>query len=509
MLFSKSSLSGSLLAAAVANAQNVTSSNTTSTIPSVDLLTGANCACTQLAAQYGSLVLTSNSTNYTAETINYWDTRADLLPSCIFMPTDADQISTAVNTFTSCGTQFAIRGGGHMSFPGSNNINGGVLLALNDMTLLRVAADNSSIEVGPGNRWGDVYNALAPYSLYCIGGRLKAIGVSGLALIGGFHYLANTYGLAMDNVLSYDVVLGNGTQVVANKTSNPDLFWALKGGAGNFGIVTKYTIKALPIPLVSTTIQSFDEAAIPDFIAATVDMAQNNGPDIAAGSVISLSYNITTKKASASLLGVQAGDVSPPSRFANFSAIPSVVAINNVSTPAVWQSQLDSPNQMSRIQFAHKTIKPDYDHLYNIYEAWKVASDDVQDVEGLYLTFVMNILPASALSVAKNNGVGNTWGLDDNQSYILWQLSTGWTNAYDDLRMTNWARSFVDYWHLEGQTLGLASEFLYMGDSGEFQDPFAGFPIANVQRMRSTRDLYDPLKVFSRLNWGGFKLGSA
>jgi len=62
--------------------------------------------------------------------------------------------------------------------------------------------------------------------LYCIGGRLKTIGVPGLELIGGFHYLINKYGMAMDNVLSYDVVLGNGTQVIANSTSNPDLFWA-------------------------------------------------------------------------------------------------------------------------------------------------------------------------------------------------------------------------------------------------------------------------------------------
>ena len=70
------------------------------------------------------------------------------------------------------------------------------------------------------------------------------------------------------------------------------------------------------------------------------------------------------------------------------------------------------------MQFAHKTIKPDADQLYSIYQAWKAAVDEISDVEGLYPTFVMNILPASALSVAKNNGIGNTWGLDDDQSYI-------------------------------------------------------------------------------------------
>jgi hypothetical protein len=74
--------------------------------------------------------------------------------------------------------------------------------------------------------------------------------------------------------------------------------------------------------------------------------------------------------------------------------------------------------------------------------------------------------------------------------------------------MTNWARGFVDYWHQENQAKDLVSEFIYMGDAGDFQDHFAGFPLENVQRMRDVRDAYDPLGVFSRLNWGGFKLGN-
>jgi FAD/FMN-containing dehydrogenase len=74
--------------------------------------------------------------------------------------------------------------------------------------------------------------------------------------------------------------------------------------------------------------------------------------------------------------------------------------------------------------------------------------------------------------------------------------------------MTNWARSLVDYWHRQNQAKDLASEFIYMGDAGDFQDPFTGFPLENVQRMRQIRNAYDPQGVFTRLNWGGFKLGA-
>jgi len=152
----------------------------------------------------------------------------------------------------------------------------------------------------------------------------------------------------MDNVVSYDVVLGNGTQVAANSSSNPDLFWALKGGSNNFGIVTKFTIKTFPIPYISTTIQQFNESAVPDFIEATVDLVNNDFSDVAAGAVISITYNATSKQVSPSLLGVQEGTESPPSRFANFSAIPSVLTENNILTPIEWHSQLDSPFQMFR-----------------------------------------------------------------------------------------------------------------------------------------------------------------
>ena len=216
------------------------------------------------------------------------------------------------------------------------------------MKHLKLNEDHSAIEVGPGNRWVDVYDALGSHGLYCIGGRLKTIGVPGLSLIGGFHYFNNRYGFAMDNVLRYDVVLGNGTSVSVDRMSNPDLFWALKGGSNNFGIVTKFVLKTLKVPQVSTTIQQFDESAVEDFIAATVDLANDDDPSLAAGAIISISYNATTKAVSPSLLGVQEGTQSPPGRFSNFSAIEPVLREDDVMAPTAWHSTLDSPFQMFR-----------------------------------------------------------------------------------------------------------------------------------------------------------------
>ncbi|KAH8196501.1 hypothetical protein TruAng_009331 [Truncatella angustata] len=488
----------------VAHLATASCTTNVSEIPVTTLSEGALCACHQLSNTYGNLTLFGNSSGYVERSTDFWDIRSDLLPECIFLPNDKDQVAHAVSTFASCGAQFAMRGGGHMNFPGSNNIDGGVLLALSNLNTVKVSQDNSTVEVGPGNRWVDVYEALSPHGLYTVGGRLKTIGVAGLELIGGFHYFNNKYGMAMDNVVSYDVVLGNGTQVVANSTSNPDLFWALKGGANNFGVVTKFTLKTYPIPLVSTTAQIHNESAVPDFIAATTAFARHDDPDIAAGAVINISLNFTTGALTTLLLGVQESTESPPSKFADFSDIPAISSTSAVLPPVEWHSQFETPNQM--VQFAHRTMKPDTEQLQRIYQDWRSKIEILSDVEGLFATFVMNPLPKSALSVAKNNGVGNVWGLDDDESWILWQVVNTWDNAKDDLRVTNFARSFIDYWHQDNQDKGLSSEFIYMGDAAEFQDPFPGMPLKNVNRMKSIRAAYDPLGTFTRLNWGGFKL---
>jgi FAD/FMN-containing dehydrogenase len=212
-----------------------------------------------------------------------------------------------------------------------------------------VKVNDDNVEVGPGLTWYDVYSALEPHGRIAIGGRLKTIGVPGLSLIGGFHYFNNKWGYAMDNVLSYDVVLGNGTQITVNKDCHGDLFWALKGGANNFGIVTKFTLRTFDVPKVSTTIRTYKEDKIPEFITAVCNAAKLDEKDpIAAGMVASISYNVTTKSASASLLGVQEGSENPPSQFANFSSIPSMVKMDKVQTMKSWAQTLDSPKQMFR-----------------------------------------------------------------------------------------------------------------------------------------------------------------
>ncbi|KAF7881432.1 hypothetical protein EAF00_011801 [Botryotinia globosa] len=409
-------LAGSTFAGAVYAASNVSTSlagtSVTTDYGTFTYSEASACACSQLSTSYP-------------------ETNAD--PACIFSPINADQVAAGVGVISTCEAQFAVRGGGHMNFPGASNINAGVMVALAGLNYLQISADNTTVDVGPGNRWYDVYSYLEPY------GRLKTIGVPGLTLIGGVHYFNNKYGYAMDNVVNYDVVLGNGTQVKASAECNSDLFWALKGGADQFGIVTKFTLSTFDIPLVSTTIQVFDESGIEAFLHATCDLGANNDPSIAAGAVITTTYNATIGAMSASLI-----------------AVTALQSIDNVSSMAAFAKQLDSPLQMFRVEFAVYFMKPNGTVLYQMWQMWKATVEDVKDVVGFYPTFVTNLDPKSANTIAKTNGIGN-------------QMSTGWDLAQDDLRMTTWIQKVIRDIHNFAIASNVSSDetdFIYMGDAG-------------------------------------------
>ena len=93
--------------------------------------------------------------------------------------------------------------------------------------------------------WADVYSYLEPYGLAAAGGRLGPVGVPGLLLAGGINFFGNQVGFGCDTVVNYEVVLANGTIVEANRTSHSDLFWALKGGSSNFGLVTRFDMETI------------------------------------------------------------------------------------------------------------------------------------------------------------------------------------------------------------------------------------------------------------------------
>ena len=170
----------------------------------------------------------------------------DKKPLLIARCADEADVITAVNFGRDNKLLIAIRGGGHNG-GGLSICDDGLVIDLSMIKTVKVDATNRTVTVGGGCTWGIVDKATHEYGLACPAGIISTTGVGGLTLGGGVGHLSRQCGLTIDNLLGADVVLADGSVVHANSKENKDLFWALRGGGGNFGIVTSFTFQLHPI----------------------------------------------------------------------------------------------------------------------------------------------------------------------------------------------------------------------------------------------------------------------
>lgn len=173
----------------------------------------------------------------------------DRRPRLIAQCADVADVIRCVNFARDQKLPLAVRGGGH-SVPGFGTCDDGVVIDLGRLKGIRVDAAQRVARVEGGCTWGDVDHATHVFGLATPGGLISTTGVGGLTTGGGFGYLTRKYGLVCDNLLSADVVTADGALRTASAAENPDLFWAIRGGGGNFGIVTSFEFRLHPISMV-------------------------------------------------------------------------------------------------------------------------------------------------------------------------------------------------------------------------------------------------------------------
>ncbi len=173
------------------------------------------------------------------------DKRPRLIARCV----DVADVVAAVNFGRESGMLVAIRGGGHNG-PGLGSCDDGLVIDLSLMKGVQVNPKNRTVRVGPGCTQGDVDHATRIFGLAVPAGIVSTTGIGGLTLGGGHGYLTRKYGLTIDNLIEADVVLADGSVVTANESQHPELFWGLRGGGGNFGVVTGFVYRAHPVSMI-------------------------------------------------------------------------------------------------------------------------------------------------------------------------------------------------------------------------------------------------------------------
>ena len=203
---------------------------------------------TKLAASLRGPVIRASDPGYD-EARKLYNGMIDKRPLMIARCADVADVITAVNFGRDNKLLVAIRGGGHNG-PGLASVDDGLVIDLSTMKGVRVDPANRTVRVGPGCTTGDVDHATHAFGQAVPFGIISTTGVAGLTLSGGHGYLSRQYGLAVDSLIEADVVLADGSFVTTSETENADLLWALRGGGGNFGVVTSFLFQTHPARIV-------------------------------------------------------------------------------------------------------------------------------------------------------------------------------------------------------------------------------------------------------------------
>lgn len=199
----------------------------------------------EFKSQLRGELITPDDPNYDEMRVIY-NAMIDKHPSLIVRCANVADVIYSVNFARDNNLLTSIRGGGH-SGPGLALCDGGLNIDLSDMKGIRVDPTAPTARVEPGCLWGDIDHATHAFGLATVSGIISTTGVGGLTLGGGHGYLTRKYGLTIDNLLAADVVLADGSLVQASEHEHPDLFWAIRGGGGNFGIITSFEFRLHPI----------------------------------------------------------------------------------------------------------------------------------------------------------------------------------------------------------------------------------------------------------------------
>jgi len=232
----------------------------------------------------GELILPSDA--------NYDDTRKvyngmiDKHPGLFAMCKNTDDVIAAVNFGRDNNLLVAIRGGGHNG-GGLGLCDDGLVIDLSHIKFVNVDTSNNTVKVGGGNIWSEVDKVTHEFGLAVPSGMVSSTGVGGLTLGGGVGYLSRKYGLTIDNLLEAEMVLADGSFVTVNANENTDLFWAIRGGGGNFGVVTSFAFQAHPIKTVMAG-PTFWPIERVEEIMAWYDGFIQNGPEELSGFIATM-----------------------------------------------------------------------------------------------------------------------------------------------------------------------------------------------------------------------------
>ncbi|OTB02610.1 hypothetical protein M426DRAFT_322532 [Hypoxylon sp. CI-4A] len=459
--------------------------------------------CNEIKAKFTNNTVEPTEDTYEALSTENWSQTVWAKPTCIIQPANTEELSSIVSSIVEQNVEFAVRSGGHSVVKGAANINGGVLIDMVNFDTVDYDADKKVAVVGSGLRWKEVYTSLDQYNVTVAGGRVLDVGVGGLTLGGGLSYLADLYGLVCDNVVNYEVVTAKGDVLNANSESNADLFWALKGGANNFGVVTKFTLKTYDIYNVWGGVRVYSLDALPALFDAMYEYQSVANKDPYAN--IMLQAFPTNSSIGAILNMVYLKPEEEPEAFAPFRNITALQDLTQLQT--LTELMLAAPlPELTRVNWYSASFTTDKELFDTVSDIVSNAPEleQLANLTAGSLAFGWQPISSSAVLAGQANG-GNALGLQPvNQTWLV--LDVGWWSPEDDELANNYTASIIDKVDNASKASNNYIDYIFMNDASADQPVIEHYGQENVAKLKETAKKYDPNGVFQTLASGGFKL---
>ncbi|KGO63862.1 FAD linked oxidase, N-terminal [Penicillium italicum] len=459
-----------------------------------------------------SQVVYPDSAAYKISVGSYWAKNVQLEPTCILQPRTAQEVSLAVSMLVAAdvGCKFAVRGGGHTTWAGANNIVDGVTI---DMLLMNATTYNKNAgtaSILSGSRWGNVYKTLAKYNVTVAGGRSDVVGVAGFLLGGGNSYHTARVGFGCDNVVNYEVVLANGNIIEANKDHHADLFKALKGGSGNFGIVTKFDMKIIDDDKLWGGIVTYDNITTSQHLEAAHKFINNLENDPYASWIGVWGYTSVTDQNIVFSALEYTTPVAYPAAFDEFTAIANTSSSMRVTN--LWNLTQEVPQPPGYRQiFVTASFVNNLDVLKRTVDIHNRMIDEAKagaKGDDYILSTVIQPLPKLFSDHSTEQG-GNMLGLsrfDENLFQLL--IYCSWKDEADDAFFNQLADSALGELTTYSKSIGADNEFIYLNYANSNQNPLSSYGSENVEFIRTVAKKYDQTGVFQTQVPGGFKISA-
>jgi FAD/FMN-containing dehydrogenase len=470
--------------------------------------------CKNLRRQYPTQVSFFDEDLYRTELSQYWSLQqSHTLPACIFLPESPQDVAAVVLVSRETSCPFAAKSGGHVPFAGASNIEGGITIDLTRLNAITINRKNNTVSIGPGNKWRGVYRQLEKDEITVVGGRIADVGVGGLTLGGGISFFSNMHGWACDNIASYEVVTATGEIINASAEAHSDLYWALRGGASNFGLVTKFEMQSYSLEKNLMWVGKILHRGAPNgpLIKAFVDFGTED-TDPNATLIFSFVY-LQKQDQYVSVSEADYATAVPedvhPSVFDAFFAVPGAIQTTKATKTilqATEEHSASNPNGL-RQSYWTTTFHLDQRLAEEVVEIWKAELKHIkQRVTGFVPVLTFQVITVRMVQHMQSDG-GNALGLDANDGpLMIVALSAMWIDkAHDEMVLATYA-NWLAKSNSRAKEMGLDHRYMYMNYASQFQNPIQGYGSKNVERLRKVASQYDPEGVFQRLQPGYFKL---